>query len=487
MTADPSSAQPDPEAPWAPPDFSHWHELVRRAVSGRRWLCTGDALPPVARVMAELRALGGGPCFGVASSRGTGDVEFAEGDRHAVLNISASDMMGGIHASEAALAALPVGVLQDIEAFDPDRRARVIGPLFAQAPTVAGRGLLGARPLAWRLLEDKVIIDDLWDAAGVPRAPFRIVPARLDALTAAVEAIDQGDGTVWSADNRDGWYGGASRVRWVRDAGELAAAAAWIADRADQVRVMPFLDGTPCSIHGFVFPDTVFALRPVEMLVLRRPDGMFHYAKAATFWDPAPEDREDMRDFARRVGVHLRETVGYRGTFTIDGIMTRDGFRPTELNPRFGAAMYLMFGGLPKLPLYLLNLLIAEGLDLDWRPDDLEAVLLAQADGQRAGGSNMMTARTITTQERLSLVRGESGWREAEEGEDPHANAALGPAASGGFARVALRPNHTPRGCSVAPRVAELIAFLDEHWELGVGPVSPAPDVRLNLLRARAK
>ena len=46
-----------------------------------------------------------------------------------------------------------------------------------------------------------------------------------------------------------------------------------------------------------------------------------------------------MREAARRVGAVLRDEVAYRGAFTLDGVATVDGFRPTELNPRFGAGL----------------------------------------------------------------------------------------------------------------------------------------------------
>ena len=42
---------------------------------------------------------------------------------------------------------------------------------------------------------------------------------------------------------------------------------------------------------------------------------------------------------ARDVGEHLRESAGYRGAFGIDGILGRDGFRPTELNSRLPAGL----------------------------------------------------------------------------------------------------------------------------------------------------
>lgn len=85
---------------------------------------------------------------------------------------------------------------------------------------------------------------------------------------------------------------------------------------------MPFLEGTPCSIHGIVLADEVVALRPVEMLVLRQADGGLFYSGCASYFDPPKQHRESMRALARIVGAKLREEVKFRGAFTVDGVMT---------------------------------------------------------------------------------------------------------------------------------------------------------------------
>jgi hypothetical protein len=112
----------------------------------------------------------------------------------------------------------------------------------------------------------------------------------------------------------------------VRDEQDAAEAAAFLAARCDRVRVMPFLEGIPCSIHGVVFPDGVATFRPVETVILRPPgSNRLRYAGAATFWDPPDDDREVMRDLAHRVGPGLRQRVGYRSAFTVDGVLAAEG------------------------------------------------------------------------------------------------------------------------------------------------------------------
>ena len=87
-----------------------------------------------------------------------------------------------------------------------------------------------------------------------------------------------------------------------------------------------------------MLPDGTAAFRPVEISILRDEAARtFTYGGLSTFWDPPAADREAMRDAARRVGEHLRAAYGYRGAFGIDGVLTADGFRPTELNSRGSA------------------------------------------------------------------------------------------------------------------------------------------------------
>src|SRR3712207_3775703 len=156
---------------------------------------------------------------------------------------------------------------------------------------------------------------------------------------------------------------------------------------------MPFLEGIPGSIHGVVFPDAVAAFRPVEMVTLRRPgSGRLRYAGAATFWDPTRADREVMRDLARRVGAGLRDRVGYRGAFTVDGVLAAEGFLPTELNPRLGAGLSVMTRDLPELPVGLLHCALIAGDRLAYGAADLEDQVLAAADRTRAGRSEEHTS-----------------------------------------------------------------------------------------------
>ena len=148
----------------------------------------------------------------------------------------------------------PGEVVAALDRWDPERQALVLSPMFNELPEIAGRRVYGPRRPEWRRLEDKVVVDDLWDELGVTRAPSEVVPADPAALRAAAGRLDRGAGTAWAGDARQGFNGGAFCLRWVREEEDAAEAVAFLAERCDRVRVMPFLEGIPCSIHGVVFP-----------------------------------------------------------------------------------------------------------------------------------------------------------------------------------------------------------------------------------------
>lgn len=462
-----------------PVTLDHHRELLARIYGGKRWILAVDVLAAATQTVHALRELGATSCLCVAGSRGTGpmpDTEFSPDP--IVLGVEAPDMMSGVRLSLQALAALPGDAVARVDAFDPERQARVLGTIFDDGRDVAGRRKFGARPEPWQRLEDKTVIDAFWRAAGVSHAPARVVPARLSELEAAAAELDRGEGTVWSGDNREGFNGGASYVRWVRTAAHAEQASEFFGAHCHRVRVMPFLEGIPCSIHGVVFDDYVLALRPCEMVVLQKPgESTLHYARAASFWDPPAVDRDAMRAVARRTGEHLRASVGYRGAFTIDGVLSRDGFLPTELNPRVGAALYIMTAGLP-LSIPLFNAAVVEGVRADFRARELEAAVLAHVDAHRAGGGMAVVPRAPSEGQAAVL-----GWRGDHfevmpDGCEPDAVARYGPSPAGGFVMVDLVAERTPIGPSAAPRVAAALACLNAHWQLGLGPLEPAQDVR---------
>ena len=440
----------------------------------------GNIAVGLGNVALELRGLGAARPFVVAGSHGTGPLPSREDAELRVLDVRGTDPLEHNRNVQRALADLPPAVQDAVDAWDPEGSARTLhtDPLAEPRP-VAGRAAYAARPTAWTALEDKVVIDAFWDEVGVPRAPSRVVPAEYQALRAAAGALDQGHGTVWAPDAREGANAGAVALRWVRPGDDGRAAATDLARMADRVRVMPFLEGIPASIHGVVFPDAVVAFRPVEMLVLRPATGdRLFYAGCSTWFDPNPEDRDTMRQLARRVGVALRERVGFRGSFGIDGVLAEEGFLPTELNPRLGAGVNTLAGALGDLPLTLLCLAIAEGERLDYRPDLLERAVVETADNHRVCGGGRTTERTLTDTGTYDLVRDGDDYREAEPGEEPEATLLFGPGPIGGFLRFTLNPDRNEPGPPSAPQAVRAFRLADRLLDADFGELLAARSVR---------
>ena len=395
-------------------------------------------------------------------------------------------MLDGLHRHLARLEHPPKVIIDTVRAFDPRSEAQLIGTFLNTAKHLDGRPYLAHRRPEWVAFEDKTVVDALWDRAGVERAPSVVVPAEAEALTRAASTVDVGDGTVWSGDAREGFNGGAEFVRWVRTAADAASAVSFFGAHCDKVRVMPFLEGIPCSIHGIVFAEHVAACRPVEMVTLRRPpdhpDGAFFYAGCSTFFDPPPPMREAMRDIARATGALLRAEVGFRGAFTIDGVASARGFLPTELNPRSGAGLNVMLRGLPDLPLQLLLDALVGGVTLDYDPVELEQDLVAGADTTRSGGTwRAFPNRQLTAVDDCHLAYDGKTWHPIADGEpDGHIGTAIvsvGDGPSGGFVRAVFDRDSTPVGESVGERATHFWRYADSSLGTGIGPLTSARQV----------
>jgi hypothetical protein len=179
-------------------------------------------------------------------------------------------------------------------------------PFVTTDEPVLGRPVTGGRPASFLALEDKMLADEIWAAADVPCAPYassgrRGGPRRghrPDGRSPRRGVVRRRPRTASTA--------GATTCAGCRTRTARTAAYAFFAPRCDRVRVMPFLDGVPCSIHGFVLPDGTAALRPVEIAMLRNVTEGLRLRRPRHDLGPAGADREEMRAIARRVGATCR-------------------------------------------------------------------------------------------------------------------------------------------------------------------------------------
>ncbi|GAB2676961.1 hypothetical protein [Thalassiella azotivora] len=382
-----------------------------------------------------------------------------------------------IRAEERALRALPPHVERVLDEVDPRREALWLATSFTEQDAVLGRRVVGGRRPQWGRLEDKTVVDSVWDGAGVARAPSRVVPCDVPAALAALRDLDAGAGVVLSGDTSTGVAGGADLVRRARTDDDVEAAVSELAPRCRSVRVMPFLDGVPCSVHGVVLPDGVAVFRPVELVNLLRRDGQgVLYGGLSTWWDPPPPAREEMREVARRVGHHVASAVGYRGAFGLDGVLTARGWRPTELNARTSVGLLLLTEGLPDLPLTSLQRAVVSGHDPGVTAAELEGLVLSVADGHRGARVRAFTWAVPPPAEPVRVALAEPTVAgvplEPWDGE-PGPAGVLELLGVGAWAAVRWSPGEggVRRGERVAGRAAAAYELADRLWGTGFGPL----------------
>jgi hypothetical protein len=426
--------------------------------------------------VAWFRELGC-PVLVVSTARGAGPVP-AEGDCVVVETPQepAESLTDELRRHDAMARSLPAYAVEAIEDFDPEHRGTwFTDPFVTTDAPILGRRVTGGRPASFLALEDKMLADGIWAAAQVPCAPHVIAPVDPQALGEASDALAGPQGVVWSGDARDGFNGGGNYVRWVRDHSDRAAALEFFARHCDRVRVLPFLEGVPCSIHGMVLPGGTAAFRPVEISVLRNPARRtLVYGGLSTFWDPPAADRAEMRDVVHRVGAHLQSAHGYRGAFGIDGVLTAEGFRPTELNTRMSAGASTVAEVDRRFFTFLQANLVA-GIDTGLSVGELESLVplmdarrtgkaVAVAEGPKVGGD-------------FSYPVSWDGRAFARSDLETGNTLVVADTPTGFFAKVdpcvALRP-----GQRLATVNAALLAFVDREYGSDFGGLEVAPDVR---------
>jgi hypothetical protein len=231
---------------------------------------------------------------------------------------------------------------------------------------------------------------------------------------------------------------------------------------------MPFLEGLPCSIHAFVTADAVAPVHPCEMLVLRVEDSnKLHYAGAATNWVPSPEIGAQMRDAVERVGEQIQKEVGYRGSFTLDGVCTSTGFYPTEINPRFGGALGRMSSGFPDLPLYLLHQAMASEKDLDFRPHVLAKLVSSCTTANPViKGMALLTGQRDFEPAHVHLIQEGLSWVPTEDLDNALASIRIGPAPAGSIVFCQVTTGVITYGDPAAPIVASLLNYAFSYWNI---------------------
>ncbi len=455
---------------------------LNQVFSSRPWLAVSDIDQGAAATAGALLEAGATEVLAVGVSNGVGDLD-------PMVNMVRFDRplrgleMDSIREADRLIRDPPQSILENINRWDPDGRARAIVDFLFADGTVCDRPTFGARRRRWEALEDKTLMAELMSDAGVSASISRVVSLTdNNSVIAAHRELASDLGTVWAADNTAGWHGGGHGTHWIIDEQAARHHSESLSTKHRQVRVMPFIKGIPCSIHGLVHNGESIAFRPMELFVYRdTAEHRLVYAKAGSHWDPSVQDRRAMRKAARLLGAELHRRVAYRGVFTLDGIMSSSGFVPTEVNTRFGGALptTVQTSDGSRISLFLLNLAIIEGVAHDLDAGTLESWLSDRLDEQRWARGIFQTPTRPDKLHTLDIGRDERGSLETmpDDANNSVGNVVWGPRGDGGTMFVNAAKT-LAKGPSSAPAILELARYASEALGANLPLLEPARAAR---------
>ncbi|WFE22797.1 hypothetical protein O7621_05505 [Solwaraspora sp. WMMD937] len=356
------------------------------------------------------------------------------------------------------------------DAFDPDNAATLVLPDPLDPPHAGVRRRIGVRQPAWRLFEDKTVVDTLWDVAGFPRAPSVISDGTADLATLGA-IVDQGTGVVCSCQPVGaGPSAGGDGIWWWRD-GPPPATIPTAKPGAWRVRLMPLLEGVPVRLHGLTLATRVIPFPPMELVTLPRPgQGTFLCAGAV----PTLGDTADLVAQTERIGAGLRERLGYRGGFSVDGILTASGFLPTDLNARLTSAMEAAPSA-RRVLLHAVNLLARDGIEPG---TSVVEQLVAEIF---AAGATCTIFGAATRADERATQEASVRWDGDRLVSDPSgADGALvvTPSPRGWLLTATLATARLPGGGRVGPLAPEVFRISDEVLGTNFGNLAPPFDTQ---------
>ncbi|RFU83258.1 hypothetical protein DY218_28770 [Streptomyces triticagri] len=449
---------------------------VGRFYRGRKVVLLGRDVPQYRLRVQALAAMGAQEPFIVGNGIGLGDIPDKVAG-YCTTDLGTLSFTDTARATDHLLAAPPRHVVAALHAYDPDGSALVLAESNVTRNTMAGRQVADGRPAEWAVLEDKLTVDRIWDDLGVTRLPYEVVAATRNDLKAVHRRLDLGQGTIWYRDMNGGVQVTFEQARWVRDDEGFEEAVTAVAAECERVKVTPFLPGTPCGINGFVLSDGVVVLRPFEELVLEGPErSQLVYAGCSTYFDPAPEVRDEIRDLARRVGAWMHRETGFRGAFSIGGVQTAKGFIPLDLLARGNTAHRVMSTTTPGLPWGLLQGAVAGGHDLGMPAAQVERILLTAVEHQRGAAVALHSTAPCS-------IPGRSRWLTMDGNrlrlshKNEHSDACLvqDTLDTGSIVIMVAGPTLLGRDRRLAGRAADGFALSEALWNTGLEGLRPMP------------
>jgi hypothetical protein len=185
-----------------------------------------------------------------------------------------------------------------------------------------------------------------------------------------------------------------------------------------------------------------------------------------------------MRQLARRLGQHLATEFGYRGAYGIDGVMTVEGFRVTELNPRLSGGMTRLGRAIPEAQLELVQLNALLGRDIGITAAAYEEKVTRLADQTRFVDA-MAISKTLDSRSsfEVPVTVGVDRLEVAGADDDVIGAVTRGPSPMGTYIRLTTLPGVIALGDRAAPLSVLLHEFADRMWDTGFGELLMPPDV----------
>ncbi|MFY1703007.1 hypothetical protein ACN28G_14880 [Micromonospora sp. WMMA1923] len=293
--------------------------------------------------------------------------------------------------------------------------------------------------------------------------------------------VDQGTGVVCSCQPRGAApSAGGDGIWWWRD-GPPPTTIPATEPGTWRVRLMPLLEGIPVRLHGMALATRIIPFPPMELVTLPRPEqGTFLCAGAV----PMLGDTAALVTETERIGVGLRDRLGYRGGFSVDGILTRTGFQPTDLNARLTSAMEAAPSD-RRVLLHAVNLLAREGNE----PDTGAVAQLAE-DMFSIGRTCTIFGAASSADERASRkawVRWDGDQLVPAASNDGDGNLVILPSPRGWLLTTTLATARLPRGGRVGPWAPEAFRLSDETLGTNFGHLAPPFGTRSRICLPEAR
>ena len=149
----------------------------------------------------------------------------------------------------------------------------------------------------------------------------------------------------------------------------------------------------------------------------------------------------------------------------MDGVVTANGFFPTELNPRFGGAMFRIQMSVPELPLYFLHLCVVQQSPMTHYAKELEELLMRKVDeNPLVKGMFIIQGRFDLGVKKSWITQQEGRWVFVDEAFPDACMATMGPHPTGSIIFINIHSALLRYGESGSEMFRTALLFLSEQW-----------------------